>query len=283
MKKKPSKLKHVTEFIFLKALFGLFKLMPYALVTAFANAIGTFIASLPLRTNSGARANIRTAFPSMDEKDVRRIQEASTRNMVATFFEMPKVYSLNKKAFDKRVEVIGLENLKQNPDALMLTAHFGNWELPLRMAALNDIVMGNVYRRANNPLVDKIITDLRQQPQGRQFPKGKDGSRGLIRAIKEGICVGFLNDQKLRDGVKTKFFGQNVMTAASLADLALKFNRPVCPMFCVRKGSHFTITIGEPLKLPKDSTKATQLFNDVLEKEITKNPEQWMWAHKRFA
>lgn len=279
------KLKHLLEYVTLRGIFTLLSLLPFRGVSTFGYALGSLLASLPIQTNTVARANIRKAMPDLNEKEVQHIHEKSMQNLVATFIELSKTYHLNKKSFDKRVRLHGLEHLKTNKNALMLTAHYGNWELPLRMSTLYNIRLGNVYRKANNPYVNDYIERLRQQPENQQFSKGKAGTRALIKAMgDQELSIGFLNDQKLNDGTPVPFFGHMVMTPTALAGLAIKYERPVCPMFCVRNfDGTFDITIGEPLKFPqKDIKEATAYFNKIIEDAIRQHPEQWMWAHKRF-
>lgn len=279
------KLKYLSEYCALRIIFALFTILPFRAVSEFSYILGTFLASLPLPTNTVARANIRKAMPELDEKSVQNIHEKSTQNIIATFLELPKCYALNKASFEKRVTLKGVDILQKHKGCLVLTAHYGNWEIPLRMSTLYGIKMGNVYRKANNSFVNSYIERLRQQPAGQQFSKGKSGTRALLKAMNDPeLSIGFLNDQKLNDGISAPFFGHMVMTPTALAGLALKFNRPVCPMFCMRNfDGTFTLEIKEPIDLNgKTTEEATAFFNKILETEIKSHPEQWMWAHKRF-
>ena len=97
-----------------------------------------------------------------------------------------------------------------------------------------------------------------------------------------------LIDQKMNDGIKTKFFKQTVMSASAIAKLAIKFNCPIIPAVCVRvKSTKFKISYLEPLtptKLKKigNEIKIMNYLNKIVENWIKKNPEQWIWFHNRW-
>lgn len=279
------KLKHVSEYLITRFLFGTLKRLPLPVGSHFGAAVGAFFATLPTKVNETARTNLRTAYPALDEDEARQLQFAAAVSLGRTFFEMPRLYKLSKAEFNRYVDLEGLRNLTNHPDGLILSAHLGNWEFIPKLFGLMGLPLGSIYRKASNPLTDTLITELRKQPQGVQIPKGTEGGRQILKLVKEGKHLGLLNDQKLNDGIEAPFFGHKVMTAPSLAELALKYKRPVLPVFCTRESVwplKFKLTIGAPLTLKKDAKATTALFNEVLEEQITNHADQWMWFHKRF-
>tara|TARA_A200000113_G_C8856985_1_gene352103 strand:- start:759 stop:1595 length:837 start_codon:yes stop_codon:yes gene_type:complete len=270
-------------------MFALFKIVPLKIVSKLGQWLGTFLASLPASTNQMARYNIRLCFPEKSEKEVREIHEKATQNFIQTLLEMPKVYSLNSNNFKKHVEVEGIEHLRNDTSRLILTAHYGNWDVVNKTIGHYGIPMASIYRKANNPYVNSYITKLRGQDSGLMIEKGIPGAKKLIKAVKEGMCAGFLNDQKMSDGIASTFFGQEVKSPSAIADLALKYNREVVPVFAVRtKLGHFKIKFYPPVKLKKigesrkDSAHAIQMFNNIIEEQIKEDPTLWLWHHKRF-
>lgn len=268
---------------------GVLNILPFKVVSYIGAMLGTFIASLPIKANAIARANIRLCFPEKDKKSVQVIHEKATQNFVQTLIEMPKIYGLNKKNFAKHIQVIGVEHLRNDTSRLILSAHYGNWEVVNKTIGFYGIPMASIYRRANNPFVENFITKMRAQDRGLMIPKGQSGAKKLIKSVKSGMCAGFLNDQKMSDGIESTFFGQEVKSPSAVADLALKYERDVIPVFCERVGlAQFKITFQYPITLQKsdevkqDSMHAIQVFNTLIENQIKQNPTNWLWHHKRF-
>lgn len=282
-------IKYIAEYAFGRLILGGLGLLPLP-VASFAGAIlGGFLASLPINANKVARRNISIAFPEKTKQEIRHIQYLATQNFVQTILEMPALYRLSEKKFSKYITVKGIENIQNNAGALILTAHYGNWEIILKVFGHNKIPLAAIYRPANNPYIDKYITNMRTQSTGVMVPKGRSGGRLLIKAIREGMGAAFLNDQKMSDGIESVFFGQQVTSASAIADLALKYNRKVCSIFCTRQGyGKFTIIISKPIELirtgnSKEDVSANIVkFNKIIEERICEKPGLWLWHHKRF-
>ena len=92
-------------------------------------------------------------------------------------------------------------------------------------------------------------------------------------------------DQRVREGILSNFFNSKALTTTIPAQLVKKFNTPVIPVYIERvKDLNFKITINEPIIFSKDSSvqSITDKLNQILEKMILKNPEQWIWTHNRW-
>lgn len=288
-KKLLNKVKHLLQYALLRLVLGILRVFPLPVVSKIGQWLGTFVASLPAQVNQIARGNIRLCFPEKSETEVREIHEKATQNFIQTLLEMPKIYHLNQKNFFKHVDVSGIEHLRNDSSRLILSAHYGNWELVNKTIGFYGIAMASIYRRANNPYVDNYITNMRAQDKGVMIPKGTGGGKALIQAVKGGMCAGFLNDQKMSDGIHSTFFGQEVKSPSSIADLALRYNRDIVPVFVTRVGlGKFKVTFEAPVELQKtdeprkDSAHAIQVFNTLIENKIKQDPTLWLWHHKRF-
>lgn len=277
------RLKHQVEYIMAVVLLTAFRILPFRISSALGATLGAFVATLPIKSNDVARKNVKKAFPEMTSAQVHTIQFKSAVNFGRTLAEMPKLYAMNRKAFEEHTRVDGLEHLVEHPGALILTAHLGNWEAILKACGVYGISVANIYRRANNKKVNKLIHAMRSSTGAVQIPKGRAGTKKLVQAVKNGVSIGFLNDQKLNEGIKSPFFGHDVMTPSALAEISIKHKKPVIPAFCYREGSgKFHIVIQKPLTVPEDVQKATDLFNQTIENAVKKSPEQWFWFHRRF-
>jgi KDO2-lipid IV(A) lauroyltransferase len=178
--------------------------------------------------------------------------------------------------------------------ALILTGHFGNWEVAT-VAGIGSYpeVRGRFHfvRRPIKPRwLDAFVT--------RRFARagfGVIGKRGSLDAIVErleaGDIVVFPFDQFAGrpDGIDVDFFGHPVGTFKSLAILALATGAPVMPAASWREpdGTH-VLRFEEPLAPieHEDTNEAirrnTRAYNAALESLILRHPEQWWWVHRRF-
>ena len=97
-----------------------------------------------------------------------------------------------------------------------------------------------------------------------------------------------LIDQKMNDGITTKFFGESVNSPSAIAKFALKFNCPIIPAVCFReKSTNFRISYYKPitpdqLKKIGNEKEIMNFLNKYVEKWIKKKPEQWIWFHNRW-
>ena len=112
----------------------------------------------------------------------------------------------------------------------------------------------------------------------------RSASRQLLRALRSGKVLAMLVDQDIQtDGVWVPFFGRLAHTPSALADLALRLDAAVVPAFDERlpDGKH-RIRFLEPLDLPDDRVAATAAMTAVIEEQIRRRPEQWVWMHRRW-
>ena len=97
-----------------------------------------------------------------------------------------------------------------------------------------------------------------------------------------------LIDQKMNDGISTKFFGETVKSPSAIAKFALKFHCPIIPAVCFRENStNFRISYAKPitpyeLKRIGNEKEIMNYLNNFVETWIRKKPEQWIWFHNRW-
>ena len=92
-------------------------------------------------------------------------------------------------------------------------------------------------------------------------------------------------DQTVSEGNSTDFFGKSALTTTLPAQLSLKFNLDIIPVFIERtKDNKFILEFQKPInsKNFNDKVFLTQHLNSVLEKMVIKNPNQWIWTHNRW-
>jgi KDO2-lipid IV(A) lauroyltransferase len=147
------------------------------------------------------------------------------------------------------------------------------------------------YRAANNPHVDARFKASRWRYGVRLFaPKGGDGARELLEAMKRGVSVALMNDQKFNNGVAAPFFGRLTHTAPAPSRMAIRFGTVLQPMSVQRiKGAYFRAVVHEPIELPRTGDRTADIeagvraINAFVEARVRERPAEWFWVHKRWA
>lgn len=251
-----------------------------------AGAIGPY-----LKVTKVARKNIERALGS--EADVDLIIKGLWDNFGRYIGEFPFIKTLHEEELDKRTKLEGFENIKpfinnRQPYFLYL-AHLANWDFVISTLDKLYPKFSVVYRKANNPYVDKAVLNSRNSQTITMIAKGPSGAKGLANAIKIGSSIVMLVDQKMNDGISVPFFGRAAMTADAIAKLSLKYNYPIVPCQLVRtSGSNFTIILHPAIIFKATGNNKQDCFdimlmiNKQIEKWIRQHPDQWFWFHNRW-
>lgn len=240
-----------------------------------------------------ARGNLGYAFPDKADAEIDQIIRDMWENFGRVLGEFPHMGRMSKHEMDEILEVEGLEHLetlrKLDKGSIWVSGHLANWELSCKALHVNDFSLLLVYRKGNNPALDRIIQETRGQYQVGGIPKGKAGARVMVQAIKERKHTGVLIDQKMNDGIPVKFFGREAMTGPAIARIALKFGCPIVPAHVVRIDGHKQkFIISPPFEVEKTNDPEADVMNimtkvnGILEGWIRESPSQWIWIHNRW-
>ncbi len=259
--------------------FAAFGCLPLDWASALGGALARWIGPR-LGISDRARRNLRAALPELSPAQSERTVRGMWNNLGRVAAEYPHLRHIRVFEAGGRVETRGLDHLDRALAAGRRVVIFGG-HLGLDIA--------QIYRAANNPLVDRMVARLRGG-RGELIPKGAIASRRAVAALRRGGHVSLLADQKLNDGIAVPFFGRPAMTAPALALLALRFDCAVLPARVERlKGAHFRLTLYPPLDLPRSGDRVAdvaalmRLVNETLEGWIRERPEQWFWVHSRWS
>ncbi len=242
-----------------------------------------------------ARQNLAAALPELSGAERAAALCGMWDNLGRVAAEYPHLRAIKVFAPGGRVETAGLDHLERaiagGRPTIIFGGHLGNWEIAALAAGQYGIDVAQIYRAANNPLVDRMIGRFRGTGDngGEFIPKGVVASRRAAAALRRGAHLTLLVDQKLSDGIAVPFFGRPAMTAPALALLARHFDCTVLPARVERlKGARFRLTIYPPLALPRSGDRAADVaalmaeVNRILEGWIRERPEQWLWLHRRW-
>jgi KDO2-lipid IV(A) lauroyltransferase len=266
---------------------------------AASNAGGGLAAAIGplLPVSKVAHANLRAAMPELDDANRRRIVRGVWESLGRTAGEFPHIAGLphNSPAgpgWEVEGEDVVAALAAAGGPAIFFSGHIGNWEILPRAAATYGVTSASLYRGAKNTAVDDFIIRMRQRAAGQPlqyFPKGAKGARQTLAHLARGGFVAALVDQKMNDGIPSRFFGLPAMSASAAASLALHFRCPLVPAVCRRLGpARLRLIVEPPLALPDSGNRTadigslTQQVNDTLERWIRAEPQSWLWLHRRW-
>jgi len=246
-------------------------------------------AALP-RRRTVALENLTRAFPERPAPELARVGRDSFRHLGMNFVESCVFYFRPPARLLSRVSIEGLSHFEaadaQGRGMLLLTAHYGNWELLAASHALARFPLSVVMRPLDSPAFEPILERFRLR-SGVELITKRRALTDIVEALRRRRMVGILLDQNAsrREGVFVPFFGVPASTSKGMALIALRTGAPVLPVFIRRRpdGRH-VVHAGAPVPVPSDGDVVafTRAFNEAIEAAIRAAPEQWFWLHRRW-
>tara|TARA_B100000963_G_scaffold211160_1_gene184016 strand:- start:9112 stop:9966 length:855 start_codon:yes stop_codon:yes gene_type:complete len=241
-----------------------------------------------IRSKKIINKNFKNFSKKITEDEKNKIISSMWANYGMTFIEYIFLDKFRKK--NQFVKVDGdeiiksiIENKKQ---VIFVSGHFANFELISMELTKRKINLATLYRPLNNFFLNPLMEYLREKYVCRsQFKKGLGGVKESIVYLKKGYSIGLMIDQRVTEGEKIKFFNDYAFTTTLPAQLSLKFNIDIVPVFIERvENERFRIKFYDPIKTnnSESKTQITRKLNKFLEDMIIKNPYQWIWTHNRW-
>jgi KDO2-lipid IV(A) lauroyltransferase len=287
------RLQYLLEAAAFFAMVGFFRLLGLERASAFGGWVGRTFGPLTPR-HAGAKRRLKRVMPELSEAEADKILRGMWDNLGRTTAELPHLDKFHPLEPGGHCEMVGLEfaaRIKaQGTGAIFVSGHFANWELmPMAMDRYG-LKGGEIYRAANNPIVDNYVVGLRRKYVcAQQIPKGPRGVRGLVDLLRKKGHVAMLVDQKMNDGVEVAFFGIPSMSPSAAAQLHLRHGIPIVPASIERSpGPNFLMRIFEPIAHEATGDREADLkaimtrVNAFLEERIRARPHEWLWLHKRW-
>ena len=245
-----------------------------------------------VRTNKIVVSNIYRIYETIDKVRIKKIIDDMWSNYAITFVEyvyLKKFNSQQNHVQIKNKEVIEKIVNSKKP-VIFISGHFSNFELMAMELHKSKIKLSAIYRPLNNVFLNPFMEMLRKKficPN--QIKKGVTGLKDAINDLRKGHSLALMIDQRLSEGEKIKFFGDDAKTTTLPAQLALKFNLLIVPIYLERKENFsYKLEVFQPLNFEElennnaNKTKITKELNNWLEKAVQKNPGQWILTHNRW-
>lgn len=233
------------------------------------------------------RDNLALILPDLPAKEVRRLTRAVPDNVGRTVIEIysgPEFVARATRAPLLGPGVPALEAAhKAGRPVVLVTGHIGNYDAGRAALLARGYRIGGLYRPMKNRHFNQHYVAAISRIGTPMFPRGRAGLADMVRFLRSGGMLGLLIDQHMRTGARLSFFGHDAMTALSAAELALKYDALVIPMYAIRTGDGLDFEIIAEAPIPPGPPEVmTQALNDSLEALVRDHLDQWFWIHRRW-
>ena len=297
MAKKRSRISDFLVYLIVRFLVCVVQAMSWTWALNLARALAWLAYHVDRRHRLVADDNVRHAFPHLDEAEVDRMVRASylhLTTMVVEMIRLPRllhrhnIYDYVQHPPEERVRLFSWKDTGRS--FLILTGHFGNWEILSYAAGMVGIRGGILARRLDNPHLDRFVARFRRKT-GQVILDKRTVYPQLSQFLVDGAGLGMVGDQDAGPrGLFVNFFGRPASTFKSIALLSLEYQTPIVVVGAAR--------IGQPMKyrfyfedmiLPEDyatrpdaALAITQRYTDAVERMVRRHPEQYFWLHRRW-
>jgi len=288
------KAQHRIEYLALKgAMFFI-----YLFRRSFAQKIGKVVAVffyyfVPIRKKHVIEM-LSLSFPEKSRKEIMRITKSTYKNFIKTVIDImffPKMTDeqIKKMMFIDKAEIFERIH-NQNKGAILMSAHFGNWELTA-LSFSKRYPMSVMVAKQSNELIDDMINSIRTKQGFSAISRDNapQAFKSVMKALKNNHFVAILCDQDAgKQGVFIPFFGRLASFPKGAALFALRAKCPITTAFGVQqKDGSMDMKVGE-ISLPdtgsqeKDVEIIMTQYAKLLEDAIREHPEQWFWFHRKW-
>jgi len=280
-----------------RLLLRVFEAVPLPALAAFCEAVMLLVWAVDRKHRAIGRINLRIAFPQMPDAEAARVIRACYRRMGTSAAEFLHIPKMDEAYLREHFRIEGAEYIRETMEregrpAMVMTGHFGNWELLSHVYGMRIAPVAFIVRPLKSAILDRIVTERREW-SGNEVIRKEDSAKEVMKVLRRRILVGILIDQNVdrHKGVLVDFFTRKAYTTFGIARLALAMNARIHPGFIFRdpeRKFHHTLRFGPAIPVDPAPTREeaiariTRKCNEVLENAIREAPDHWMWFHRRW-
>jgi len=284
---------HRAEYALARTLEKAVSTLPEGAADAFGRGVGRAVQRMGIRRHV-VHANLRLAFPDADDAWIARVTRGAYEHLGREAAAMLRLSRLDPKAVVDRTVPVGWDQMEDalslGKGVLLVTGHYGNWEIAAATVASRGVPIAAIVRRQGNRLVDERLRQLRRNLGVETIYQSEAPSR-VPRILRKNGVVGIVGDQDARrSGVFVPFFGRPASTHRGPALFALRLGAPVFSCIARRlPGARVRYEVaGERVEVPRtgeleaDVQALTAELALRLERQVRLAPEQYFWFHRRW-
>jgi Kdo2-lipid IVA lauroyltransferase/acyltransferase len=279
-------------FWLLIAVAGIARMLPTSLAQRLGAALGDLLFWGVRRYREVARRNLKAAF-GWEAPRVEVVARQVFRNIGKSLVEFLRMPALSTAEVRRLCQLEGMEHLNAALDAgrgaMIITAHYGSWELLAARLVVEGIPLSVVARDADDGAINALIHRIREGCGYRVIPR-QSAPRGVMEALRRNEVVAILMDQNTTQGGQfVPFFGRTAATATGPALLALRTGAALLPGFSIRLPDDRHVGRLWPRVVPHrtkdleaDVLELTAHLTQLIEAQVREDPTQWLWIHDRW-
>ncbi len=237
---------------------------------------------------------IRACFPEFTEARVRAVARESYRGLGRVAMESIVLSRASRE--DVLAAFAGAEGWEtlvaahaEGRGVILVAGHLGNWELSAAYMAARGLPVDAIAMHMANPLSDAFFTRTRER-FGVRVLFADESVRAIPKSLRDGRMVGFLSDQSAKGLASTfvPFFGRPARTPRGAAVFALRNDLPMVFVAALRRPDGRYVAHFERVPLVRTGDKEADIdatvvrYTEVLERYVTRFPEQYFWQHRRW-
>ncbi len=289
-------MRYIKEFLYYS--FALFvrilaRYLPHRAMLAVGAALANLVFEFSAKEKHEVYEQLRSRLGLTNPRAIAEIARKCFQHWGKSVIEVMWFPTLTREKVNRLVTFEGRGHLDAALTAgrgvVLLTAHFGNWELMGATLTLNGYPLNVIAREVRSKHLEQLVKAHRDAVGMRVIYRGASVKQGM-RCLRHNEILGILADLDTQtDGVFVDFLGSLAYTPYGPVAIAMKTRALIVPAFIIRQpdDSH-RIVIERPLQLQLTGQKEhdiqvnTQLFTKVIESYVRRYPEQWIWMHQRW-
>ena len=283
-------------FGFYKIFAFLLGLFPNFMIVAMMKFLGQIAYTFSFKHQKIIAHNLDLAYKKrLTKKQKKAIGVSAFVNLIDTVFGIIRRDKMQKGEVIQNVIFKNEEIIKkyqeEGKNFILITGHYGNWELLSQSIAIKfNLTLVGVGRKIDSAKMDEVLRKNRERFNVEMVYK-KGAMKGCIKVINQKKVVGILTDQAIRkkQSIEVDFFGEKATHTPLASILSRKFGLDLIPAYIETNDyKEYIVTIYDPIKTLKtdnqeeDLVILTQKQSDMMQKVIEQNPKQWFWMHRRW-
>ena len=269
--------------------------MPLWIGYKLAKAIAWIAYHVDKRHRKVALDNLQIAFPEMTDAERDKTVRGVYRHFITMIIEIAHIpYTLSLTTWRKHIHMQGhesvLRTILQRKPVLIVTGHYGNWEMAGYLFGVYNFNPHSIYRALDNPYLDRWLREFREHAGQKMIPK-KGGFEQMEEVLKSGGVLCTVGDQDAGPkGLFVDFFGKPASTHKAMALMAIQHQAVVLVGAARRMNDRFEYQVEvadviDPSEFPTGPNAVKELTHRMmagLEAIVRKDPTQYLWLHRRW-
>ncbi|MDR3256454.1 MAG: lysophospholipid acyltransferase family protein [Endomicrobium sp.] len=289
---KRTSFQNYAEYFTLNIVIFFIRLFPLKFSVKISQYIAVFVYHfIPIRKKHVLEM-LSISFPENSQKEIELIAKNTYKNFMRTVVEIIFFPIMSNEEINKLLvctnEHLAEKSYAAGRGTILMSAHFGNWELTA-LAFSKRYPMSVVVAEQSNKLVDNMMNDIRTRQGFHTISRDGMAFKGALKALKRNEFVAILSDQDAgRQGVFVPFLGRLTATPKGAALFALRVKCPIIIALGVRQNDGVMEVEFTEIPMPNTGNEERDIeiintfYSQKLEDAVRKNPEQWFWFHRKW-